>query len=90
MVGVSDTTVSGTPLNTHLFGPTDAPEVLALHGLTGHGRRWRNLAEQHLPDVRVIAPDLRGHGRSPGRRRGRSRRTSPTCSPCSTRTHAVP
>ncbi|UYP17789.1 alpha/beta hydrolase [Rhodococcus sp. Z13] len=65
MVGVSDTTVSGTPLNTHLFGPTDAPEVLALHGLTGHGRRWRNLAEQHLPDVRVIAPDLRGHGRSP-------------------------
>lgn len=39
--------------------------VLALHGLTGHGRRWEALFTEHLPDVRVIAPDLRGHGRSP-------------------------
>ncbi|WP_435278459.1 alpha/beta hydrolase [Rhodococcus yananensis] len=52
-------------LHTHLFGPADGPPVLALHGLTGHGRRWRNLAETYLPDLRVIAPDLRGHGRSP-------------------------
>jgi lipase len=39
-------------------------EVLALHGLAGHGRRWRTLAEQHLADIAVVAPDLIGHGRS--------------------------
>ncbi|MTE12675.1 alpha/beta fold hydrolase [Nocardia aurantiaca] len=53
-------------LHTHRFGPSTGPAVLALHGLTGHGRRWQALACDHLPDVRVIAPDLRGHGRSPG------------------------
>ncbi|MFB8009035.1 alpha/beta fold hydrolase [Nocardia sp. NPDC056000] len=53
-------------LHVHCFGPSTGPVVLALHGLTGHGRRWQALAEQQLPDVRIIAPDLRGHGRSPG------------------------
>lgn len=38
--------------------------MLALHGVTGHGKRWEDLANRHLPDVRVLAPDLRGHGRS--------------------------
>ncbi|MBF0661293.1 alpha/beta fold hydrolase, partial [Rhodococcus sp. (in: high G+C Gram-positive bacteria)] len=52
-------------LRTHLFGPADGPQILALHGLTGHGRRWRHLAESHLPHARFLAPDLRGHGRSP-------------------------
>ncbi|WP_324194262.1 alpha/beta fold hydrolase [Nocardia blacklockiae] len=51
-------------LHVHRYGPADGPLVLALHGLTGHGRRWEALATGHLPDVRVIAPDLRGHGRS--------------------------
>ncbi|WP_194815737.1 alpha/beta hydrolase [Nocardia sp. XZ_19_385] len=51
-------------LNVHRFGPAAGPVVLALHGLTGHGKRWAALAEEHLPDVRIIAPDLRGHGRS--------------------------
>ena len=37
-------------------------QVLALHGLTGHGRRWRTLATRHLPDIVVAAPDLLGHG----------------------------
>ncbi|RMI35188.1 alpha/beta fold hydrolase [Nocardia stercoris] len=50
-------------LNVHRFGPESGPTILALHGLTGHGLRWRLLAER-LPDCRVIAPDLRGHGRS--------------------------
>ncbi|MGW4533450.1 alpha/beta fold hydrolase [Nocardia sp. NPDC004340] len=53
-------------LHTHRFGPPTGPVVLALHGLTGHGKRWQALADEHLPDVRIIAPDLRGHGRSPG------------------------
>ncbi|MFC9894097.1 alpha/beta fold hydrolase [Nocardia sp. NPDC127579] len=51
-------------LHVHRFGPTTGPVVLALHGLTGHGRRWAQLAEEYLGDVRVLAPDLRGHGRS--------------------------
>lgn len=51
-------------LKIHRFGPEDGTPVLALHGLTGHGRRWRHLADGHLPRVRMIAPDLRGHGRS--------------------------
>lgn len=59
MVGVLD-------LHTHRFGPATGPVVLALHGLTGHGRRWEALAREQLPEVRFLAPDLRGHGRSPG------------------------
>lgn len=51
-------------LNTHRFGPPGPAQVLAVHGLTGHGRRWQSLAEQHLADVAVLAPDLIGHGRS--------------------------
>nr|WP_305092131.1 alpha/beta hydrolase [Prescottella sp. R16] len=52
-------------LHTHLFGTPGGPEVLALHGLTGHGRRWEALGTDQLRDARIIAPDLRGHGRSP-------------------------
>ncbi len=52
-------------LHTHLFGPPDGPTVVALHGLTGHGKRWGRLAEQQLPQLRFVAPDLLGHGRSP-------------------------
>ncbi|WP_278263454.1 alpha/beta fold hydrolase [Nocardia sp. AG03] len=53
-----------SPLHVHRFGPADGPVVLALHGLTGHGNRWETLATEHLPQARVLAPDLRGHGRS--------------------------
>lgn len=53
-----------SPLYVYRFGPADGPKVLALHGVTGHGKRWEELATRHLPDVRIIAPDLRGHGRS--------------------------
>ncbi|MFG1791423.1 alpha/beta fold hydrolase [Nocardia sp. NPDC049149] len=51
-------------LHVYRFGPASGPTVLALHGVTGHGKRWEALATKHLPDVQVIAPDLRGHGRS--------------------------
>lgn len=46
------------------YGPPGAPRVLAVHGLTGHGRRWQTLADEYLSDVAVAAPDLIGHGRS--------------------------
>ncbi|MFW0789087.1 alpha/beta fold hydrolase [Gordonia sp. CPCC 205333] len=53
-------------LHTTVFpGTPGAPTILALHGLTGHGPRWGALATAYLADVRVVAPDLLGHGHSP-------------------------
>ncbi|MDO5628687.1 MAG: alpha/beta fold hydrolase [Mobilicoccus sp.] len=40
----------------------DAPVVLALHGITAHHLAWPHVAE--ALDLHVIAPDLRGRGRS--------------------------
>jgi lipase len=51
-------------LHTHRFGDADGEPVLALHGITAHGRRFRRLAEEGLPHRRTLAVDLRGHGRS--------------------------
>lgn len=54
------------PLHTTVYpGTPGAPTVLALHGLTGHGPRWEPLAANQLRDVRIVAPDLLGHGHSP-------------------------
>ena len=52
-------------LHLHEWGDPGAPPVLCLHGVQAHGRRFRRLAEQRLTKrFRVLAPDLRGHGRS--------------------------
>jgi lipase len=52
-------------LHLHEWGPADAPPVVCLHGISAHGRRYRKLAEERLAGrFRVLAPDLRGHGRS--------------------------
>jgi lipase len=51
-------------LHVHRFGPDDGPPLLLVHGVTASGLRFRRFAAQHLPGVRVIAPDLRGHGDS--------------------------
>ena len=51
-------------LHVHRYGPVEPTNVLAIHGLTGHGQRWQTLATKHLPDAAVVAPDLLGHGRS--------------------------
>ena len=51
-------------LNVHRFGPEQPAQVLAVHGLTGHGLRWRTLATEHLAGFSILAPDLLGHGRS--------------------------
>ncbi|AXH98200.1 alpha/beta hydrolase [Ornithinimicrobium avium] len=39
------------------------PTVLAVHGITASHVGWAELARQ-LPGVRIVAPDLRGRGRS--------------------------
>ena len=51
-------------LNTYRYGPAGPTQILAIHGLTGHGRRWEPLANRHLPEFAITAPDLLGHGRS--------------------------
>ena len=38
--------------------------LLLLHGFTGSGDDWSHVFAKPLPGYRVIAPDLRGHGRS--------------------------
>lgn len=51
-------------LHVHRFGPAGPVDLLAIHGLTGHGRRWETLATDRLSEFSVAAPDLIGHGRS--------------------------
>jgi len=53
-------------LSLHEWGSPDAPPVVFLHGVTGHGGHARTLAEDWLAEThRVVAPDLLGHGTSP-------------------------
>lgn len=51
-------------LHLNRYGPPGPARVLMIHGLTGHGRRWRHLACDYLPGIGVLAPDLIGHGHS--------------------------
>ena len=51
-------------LRVHRYGPSGPVRVLAIHGLTGHGQRWKQLATGQLPEIAVAAPDLLGHGNS--------------------------
>jgi lipase len=51
-------------LHVHRYGPAGPIQLLAIHGVTGHGQRWQTLATRHLPEIAVAAPDLIGHGRS--------------------------
>lgn len=50
-------------LHVHEFGPGAGRTVVALHGVTGLAQVFRRLADR-LPDFRLVAPDLRGHGAS--------------------------
>jgi lipase len=51
-------------LAVHEWGDPGAPRVVCLHGVRNHGRHFARLAER-LPEHRVLAPDLLGHGLSP-------------------------
>ena len=41
-----------------------APDLLLLHGYTGHARSWDAFAEAMTDRYRVLALDQRGHGES--------------------------
>ncbi|MDQ2981892.1 MAG: alpha/beta hydrolase [Actinomycetota bacterium] len=52
-------------LHLHEWGDPASSPLVCLHGVSAHGRRFRKLAEERLERrFRVLAPDLRGHGRS--------------------------
>jgi lipase len=55
--------VNGGDLAVGIWGPDDGPTILAIHGITASHISWMTLAEA-LPGVRIVAPDLRGRGRS--------------------------
>lgn len=57
-------TIVDVSLHVHRYGPPEPAQLLAVHGLTGHGERWQTLATRYLPEFAVAAPDLIGHGRS--------------------------
>jgi len=42
----------------------DGEPLLLLHGFTGSGDDWQHVFAEPLAAYRIIAPDLRGHGRS--------------------------
>lgn len=53
-------------LHLHEWGDSRLQPLVCLHGVGAHGARFRRLAEERLAArFRVLAPDLRGHGRSP-------------------------
>lgn len=63
-----DVPVEGGTLHLGVWEPTGvrgdtAPTVLAIHGVTSSHLAWPFVV-QELPGVRVLAPDLRGRGRS--------------------------
>lgn len=60
MVGVG---VEGGELAVGEWGPEAGPVVVLLHGITSTHLSWAVVARA-LPEFRVLAPDLRGRGRS--------------------------
>jgi pimeloyl-ACP methyl ester carboxylesterase len=56
-------------LETHVWtsGPEDGVPLLLVHGNLVSGGWWRYVADRLPDDVRVIAPDLRGFGRTEAR-----------------------
>ena len=54
-----------TRLRVWEWGPEDAPPVVCIHGAYDHGRMWDGIAPGLVGlGLRVLAPDLRGHGDS--------------------------
>ncbi|MCA9693123.1 MAG: alpha/beta fold hydrolase, partial [Myxococcales bacterium] len=60
---VEQVAVAGGSLTVAQWG-SRGPVVLALHGITASHREFAALADALGDDVRLIAPDLRGRGRS--------------------------
>jgi pimeloyl-ACP methyl ester carboxylesterase len=58
------TSADGTQLHAELFGPEDAPAIVLLHGWTETLRLLTLQIRELSKEFRVVAYDMRGHGRS--------------------------
>lgn len=56
--------IHGHELRYRIAGPTDAPVMLAIHGIAGSAATWDGVLPLLARHFRVIAPDLLGHGES--------------------------
>ncbi|WP_416973870.1 alpha/beta fold hydrolase [Streptomyces sp. 4F14] len=59
------TSQDGSPLHVEIHGPDTAPAVVLVHGWTCSTAFWSAQIDDLSRDHRVIAYDLRGHGRTP-------------------------
>ena len=57
-------TVNGLRIHYLEWGKADAPPVVCVHGYTGSAQAFNALARHFQDRVRIIAPDVRGHGES--------------------------
>ncbi|CAN5348799.1 hypothetical protein BH11ACT4_BH11ACT4_16430 [soil metagenome] len=58
-----DVAVRGGELRVGEWGRDDGPVVVAIHGITASHLAWAAVADA-LPEVHLVAPDLRGRGAS--------------------------
>jgi len=56
--------IGGMSLRCLLWGRSNDPPVVLVHGAAAHAHWWDVLLPFLLPGWRLIAPDLRGHGES--------------------------
>src|SRR5215469_15350715 len=56
---------AGPPVELHVRREGSGPPVLLLHGLGGDHAVWNGVIRPLAQEFDVLAPDLRGHGRSP-------------------------
>jgi pimeloyl-ACP methyl ester carboxylesterase len=58
--------VAGGSLSAFRLGAPDAPDppVVALHGITSNSQAWLAVARALMPDIGLLALDLRGRGES--------------------------
>jgi pimeloyl-ACP methyl ester carboxylesterase len=54
----------GTHLHAEVFGLDDGPTLILIHGWTEALRYWVYVTRELASDFRIVAYDLRGHGRS--------------------------
>ena len=56
---------AGAPTSLYCREEGKGPTVLLLHGIGGNHTVWNGILPALAAEFRVLAPDLRGHGRSP-------------------------
>ena len=56
--------VDGTSIHYLAWGERDLPGIVLVHGGAAHAHWWDHIGPSFLPDYRVVALDLSGHGDS--------------------------